>query len=185
MPRSATGFGAKTWPGAVDPPDGFGAARAGAVAASSSAAATDRTRDVRFMARTLSREPGLQPQEADQRLGVAGGGDRAVEVDQRPANDLDALVVLGLGPRVAEPGGQEDVHRLVHHTDRGDELGHALPVLGGLADLLRQLALARLERRFALDVEATGRDLEEVRVVDRLARLADEEEIGLVVGDDP
>ena len=45
---------------------------------------------------------GLEPQQADERLRVAGGGDRAVEVGQGPADDLDALVVLGLGLLVAQ-----------------------------------------------------------------------------------
>jgi hypothetical protein len=46
-------------------------------------------------------------------------------------------------------------------------------VLGGLADLLGELALAGLERRLAL-VELARRDLEHVRIADRRARLAHE-----------
>src|SRR5919197_3370950 len=185
MPRSATGLGAKTWPGAADPADGLGAATAGAAAASTSAAAMDKTLGVLLMRGTLAGDLGLQPQQPDQRLGVAGSGDRPVEVGQRPADDLDALVVLGLGLLVAQLAGQEDVNGLVHHADRRDELGDGLPVLGSLADLLGQLALGRGERRLALDVEAPGGDLEEVGVVDRLARLAHEEEVSAVVRDDP
>src|SRR5919197_2122550 len=183
MPRSATGLGAKTWPGAADPADGLGAATAGAAAASTSAAAMDKTLDVLLMRGTLAGDLGLQPQQPDQRLGVARGGDRPVEVAQRPADDLDALVVLGLGVLVAQAGRQEDVHGFVHHADRRDGLGDRLPVLGRLADLLGQLALGRIERRLALDVEAAGGALGEIGIVDDLARLAHEEEVRAVVRD--
>ena len=53
-----------------------------------------------------------------------------------------------------------------------------------LADLLGQLALRGLQRRLALHVEPARRDLEEVGIVGDLARLAHEEEVGAVVGDD-
>src|SRR3954447_9603602 len=175
MPRSATGLGAKTCAGAVD-----AAGAAGASTASARAAAMATTGALLICA-TLA--AGLQPQQGDQRLGVAGGGDGAVEVGERPADDLDALVVLGLGVRVAELRGVEEVDDLVHDPDRRDVVGDRLPDRGRSADLLGQLALGRVDGRLALDVEATGRDLQEVRIADRLARLADEEQVGVVVNE--
>ena len=59
-----------------------------------------------------------------------------------------------------------------------------LPVAGGLADLLGQLALRALERALALLVELAGGQLEQVGVADRLARLAHEPDVLAVVGDD-
>ena len=60
----------------------------------------------------------------------------------------------------------------------------APPLLRALADLLGELALRALERRLALDVELSGRDLEQRRLPDRLARLADQVDDAFVVGDD-
>src|SRR5439155_5101397 len=57
-----------------------------------------------------------------------------------------------------------------------------LPGLGPAADLLGKLAPAGVERRLALLVELAGRDLEHVRVVGRLARLADQPDVALVDG---
>ena len=53
------------------------------------------------------------------------------------------------------------------------------------ADLLGQLASGAGERRFAGDVEPSGRDLEQVGNADGLAGLADEPDVQVVVGDDP
>src|SRR4051812_38325508 len=136
-------------------------------------------------ARTCSAAAFAQQHEADDGLGVLRGGKRAVEVGQRPADDLDALALDRLRVGIlGEPGGQDDVDLLVHHADRRVERGQRLPVLGLQADLLGELA-----RRGGHDVlallELAGGELERVRVVDRLARLADEDEIGLVVADDP
>ena len=52
------------------------------------------------------------------------------------------------------------------------------------ADLLGQLALRGLQRLLAVDVQAPGRDLQQVRLADRLARLAHEPHVLVVVGDD-
>src|SRR5690348_17973469 len=111
MPRSATGLGAKTCAGAV-----VAAGAAGASAASARAAAM-ATPGALLMRATLA--AGLQPEKRDQRLGVSRRIDRAVEVGQRPADDLDALVVLRLGACVAETGGVEEVDDLVHDPDGG------------------------------------------------------------------
>ena len=114
------------------------------------------------------------------------GGDRAVEVGQRPADDLDALVLVGLRRTVVvgQAGGVEDVHDLVEHADAGGEARDRLPASSARsADLLGQLAARRVQRRLALLVEAARRDLQEVGVADRLARLADEPDVLVVVGD--
>src|SRR5580765_2199312 len=102
----------------------------------------------------------LEPEQADQRLGVADAGDRMVEVVERPGDDLDALVVLGGGVALGEARGVEDVDDLVHDSDRGDVLGDALPALGRLADLLGQLALGGVDRGLPVDVQAAGGQLE-------------------------
>ena len=85
---------------------------------------------------------------------------------------------------VAEPGGEEDVALLVGEPGRGEERREVLPVLGGLADLLGELALAALERRLPLLVELAGGQLEQVGIAGRLARLADEPDVLAVVRDD-
>src|SRR5215218_7525316 len=126
----------------------------------------------------------LQPEQPDQRLRVARRGEGAVEVGERPAHDLDALVLLGVGVAVAQAGGMEDVDELVGHAGARDVGGDPLPPHGRLADLLCELALGGLQRRLALLVEAAGGDLEEVGIVDGLARLADEVEVRVVVGND-
>jgi hypothetical protein len=73
------------------------------------------------------------------------------------------------------------VDELVGHPRARHVRRDRLPLLGRLADLLGELALGGLERRLALLVEAARGDLEEVRVVERLARLADEVEVRVVV----
>ena len=85
---------------------------------------------------------------------------------------------------IAQPGRVEDVDDLVGHARARHVARDLLPPRRGLADLLGQLALRGLERRLALLVEPPGRDLEEVGVADRLARLAHEPEVRVVVGDD-
>ena len=47
-------------------------------------------------------------EQSDQRLGVPALLDRAVELGQRPRHDLQALLLVGLGARVVEPGGEVD-----------------------------------------------------------------------------
>ena len=59
-----------------------------------------------------------------------------------------------------------------------------LPGRRGLADLLGQLALAALQRALALLVELARRQLEQVRIAGRLARLAHQPDMLGVVGDD-
>src|SRR5919204_3702385 len=102
MPRSATGLGAKTWPDARDPPEGLGAATAGAVAASTSAAAIDRTLEVLLMRGTLPSLPiRSQPRADVNALTVQAGPDvlircgvaaeeLRVEVDVRRRGELFA-----------------------------------------------------------------------------------------------
>ena len=51
-------------------------------------------------------------------------------------------------------------------------------------DLLFELALGGLQRRLLVDVELSGRQLEQVVDPDRFAPLANHEEALLVVGDD-
>ena len=60
-----------------------------------------------------------------------------------------------------------------------------LPARGAAADLLGELALRGLQRLLAVLVEPPGRDLEQVRLADRLARLAHEPDLALVVGEHP
>ena len=121
----------------------------------------------------------MQRVEPDQGLRVLRLGEDGVEVRERADLDVDALVVLHLGPLVdvGDAGGQEEVHLLVGEARRRVEGAQRLPVLGLLADLLGQLALGRVERRLALLVELAGRQLEQVGLADRLARLADEPEV--------
>src|SRR3954452_9137463 len=103
---------------------------------------------------------------------------------KRPADDLDAFVLVGLGSAIAQAGRVEDVDGLVRHARARHVRRDRLPLLGGLANLLGELALGGLERRLAFLVEAARGDLQEVRVVERLARLADEVQVRVVVDDD-
>jgi flagellar basal body-associated protein FliL len=124
---------------------------------------------------------GAQPVQADERLRVARRGHRAVEVAQRPLDDLDALVLVGVRALLAEAGGVEDLDDLVGHPGRRDVAADRLPAGRRLADLLGQLPFGRLERRLALLVQPAGRDLQEVGVADRLARLAHQVQVGVVM----
>src|SRR3954447_13122831 len=129
-------------------------------------------------------EPPAQLEQPDQRLGVARLVDERVELGQRPHLDVDALVLVRLGLRIGEIRGEVDVTLLVREAGRGVEGGEVLPLRGGLADLLGELALGGVERRLALDVELARRQLEQVGGADRLARLADEVDALAVVGHD-
>jgi len=122
--------------------------------------------------------------EPDQGLGVRHLVDQRVELGERAGDDLDALVLVRLGARVGEARGQVDPHLLVGEAGRGPVALELLPLLRGLADLLRELAPGGLERRLVLDVELSRRQLEQVGHADRLARLAHEEEPLAVVRDD-
>ena len=63
----------------------------------------------------------LEQQQTDERLGVADGVDRAGEVAQRPADDLDALVLAGVVSPTASVSarGEEEMDDLVGEADRG------------------------------------------------------------------
>ena len=120
----------------------------------------------------LPGEQGLQAGEPDDRLGVGGARDQRLELVERADLDVDALVLVHLGPLldVGDAGGQEQMDLLVGEPGRGVEAPERLPVVGLLADLLRQLALGRLQRLLAGLVELAGGDLEQVGRADRLAR---------------
>ena len=195
---SYLGFGA---PYAFDLLEGAVGARASLIALAALAAATAlatplqrrRARVSRMTAAGRSGGPGWpaapkplrKRQQADERLRVVAIGDGFVQAVQRPAHDLDALVGLGLQAVVAQAGGLEQVEALVGEAGRGEELVHRLPVVGGLADLLGQLALRGLQRLLARLVELARRDLEQVGQPGGLARLAHEPDHLVVVGDDP
>src|SRR2546426_830537 len=87
---------------------------------------------------------GRQPQQPHQRLRVVAALDRLVETLERPWHDLDALAVVGLGAGFGQTGGEVDDHPLVGEAGAGVEAGQLTPIAGGLADLLRELALGGL-----------------------------------------
>src|SRR5215213_7803105 len=136
-------------------------------------------------ARPRSAAAAAQLEQPDQRLRVARLVDERVELGQRARLDVDALVVVDLRLGVREPRGEVDVALLVREAGRGVEGHEVLPVLGGLADLLGELALGRRERLLPLHVELARGQLEQVGQPDRLARLAHEVDALAVVGDDP
>src|SRR2546421_527065 len=84
-----------------------------------------------------------QLHQRDQRLGVLGLGEDRVEVREWMELDVDPLVLLDLRALagVADPGGKEEEDLLGREAGRGVERAEVLPVLGGLADLLGELAL--------------------------------------------
>src|SRR3954452_18814007 len=133
---------------------------------------------------TCRSEPAAQLEQPDQCLRVLRLVDDRVELGERPGLDVDALVLAGLGRGVRQPGGQVDVADLVAEAGRGEERVQVLPLRGGLADLLGELALGGLHRLLALDVELAGRELEQVGGADRLARLAHEPDRFAVMADD-
>src|SRR5947209_18379107 len=95
-----------------------------------------------------------EPEQRDQGLRVPAFGHRAGDVGARPADDLDALVLLGLGRlfAVAESGGQVQPDALVGEPGAGVEAEELPPVRGPLAYLLGELSSGRRLRRLALDV---------------------------------
>src|SRR4051794_7246385 len=133
---------------------------------------------------STSAQAAAEQEQADDRLGVRRLGDGVVELLERPRDDLDALLLPGLGLRVREPGGQVEVDALVGEARRREEGVELLPVLRGLADLLGELALGGVERLLSLLVVLPGRDLERHGAGD-LPRLADEPDGLVVVGDHP
>src|SRR5829696_9144591 len=124
-----------------------------------------------------------QLEQSDQRLRVAHLVYDRVELGQRPDLDVDALVLVGLARRVGQAGGEVDMALLVGEAGRGEEGVQVLPLRGRLADLLRELPLGGRQRLLALDVELAGRELEQVGLADRLARLAHEPDRLPVVAD--
>jgi hypothetical protein len=125
-----------------------------------------------------------EPHQADQRLRVAALGDRAVQLAQRPGNELDPLLLAAVSLRREKVGCEEQVHLLVGEA-RAREVGEdRLPVPGAAADLLGELALGGLQRLLPLDIQAPCRNLQERRFADRLARLAHEPYVLVVVRDD-
>src|SRR3954465_4339000 len=95
-------------------------------------------------------DPPAQLEQPDERLGVARLVDERVELGERACLDVDALVLVRLGLRVGEAGGEVDVALLVGEAGRRVEGRHVLPLGGGLADLLGELALGGVERGLAL-----------------------------------
>src|SRR5919109_1135501 len=132
--------------------------------------------------RTSAAEVGPKPEEADQGLRIPTAGDHVVEVYQRHLHDLDPLGVVGLRLLVIEIRRQVDVALLVREAGRGVEARQVLPGPGALADLLRELALGRIERLLPLLVELAGRKLEERLLLNGLARLPDQIEALAIVG---
>src|SRR3954464_12663594 len=133
---------------------------------------------------TRRSESAAQLEQPDQRLRVLYLVDDRVELGERADLDVDALVLVGLRRRVRQPGREVDMADLVGEARRGEERVQVLPLRGGLADLLRQLALGGRQRLLALDVELAGRQLQQVGLADRLARLAHEPDRFAVVADD-
>src|SRR5215208_6430576 len=125
-----------------------------------------------------------QPQQTYERLRVAAVPDHAVELGQRHLDDLDALVLVRVGALVEQARGHEDVALLGREARRRIEARQMLPRARALADLLGELALRGVERALAI-VELAGRQLEQRRLVDRLARLRDEVHPSPAVRHDP
>src|SRR5215203_5080697 len=127
-----------------------------------------------------------QLEQRDQRLGVLRLGDDRVDVRRGADLYVDPLVLGGGGPLVdvGDAGRQVQEDLLAGEPGRRVERPELPPVLGALADLLRELALGRLERALAMLVELAGRDLEQVGLAHGLARLADEPQPVAVEHDD-
>src|SRR5918996_3056302 len=129
-----------------------------------------RAAAIPWTARCASAEVVLEPEQADERLGVAALPDHPVELGERNLDDLDPLLLGGIGGLVEEVGGEVDVALLVGEAGRGVEARQAPPGACPLADLLGQLAPGRVERILARLVELAGGQLEQGGVVDRLPR---------------
>src|SRR3954452_17965027 len=133
---------------------------------------------------SLSVAHGFQPQKADERLHVAAVADQLVELGERESPDLDPLALVALDVDLVDVGGQVEVDLLAREPGRRVATREVLPGARREPDLLAELALRRLERRLALLVELARRELEQCLLVDRLARLRDEEEVLAVVRHD-
>src|SRR3954447_15023272 len=126
-----------------------------------------------------------QQEEPDEGLGVHARVDGAVEVRERPADDLDALVLVRLWPLdLPQARGQVEVDLLVREAGARVVGRHVRPLVRRQAEFLRQLALRGVLGRLAVDVQAAGRDLEDVVAHDPLTRLTDEPQVFLVVRHD-
>src|SRR3978361_1486842 len=58
-------------------------------------------------------QPPRQPEQPDQRLGIAALCDRLTQLRERPAHELDALVLLALRVRLVQIGRVEEANLLV------------------------------------------------------------------------
>src|SRR4051794_4264982 len=83
-----------------------------------------------------------EEEHPDEGLRVPAVGDRPVELRQRPGDDLQALLLLlGLGTRVVEVGGEVDDDLLLGEPRARVEALELTPFRGTLADFLGQFAL--------------------------------------------
>src|SRR4051794_33580111 len=112
-----------------------------------------------------SAQVGAEPEQADEALGVAALGDQVVELRQRPRDDLDPLVLLGLRVLVVQIGGEVEMALLLREAGRCVEARQELPLVGALADLFGELPASG---RLRLGVELARRQLEQGSFVDRL-----------------
>ena len=111
-------------------------------------------------------------------------GDRGVEVGERPADDLDPVRVVRRRALVdvREAGREEDVDLLVGEARRTCRSARAAPSARPACRSPRPARAGRVSSGLlALLVELAGRDLEQVGVADRLARLAHEPDVLVVV----
>ena len=103
-------------------------------------------------------------QQADERLRVVAVGDRLVEAVQRPAHDLDALVLVGLGLQAASrrPVAAYRWTRSSEKPGAGEELVHRLPAARRPCRSPRPARAARSASGvLARLVELARRDLEQ------------------------
>jgi hypothetical protein len=123
-----------------------------------SAAPAAASRDVQAAGDAARVAGALEPLQADQRRRVGVAVDEAAEVGQRPGDELDALVAVGVGlPHLGQAGGQEDVDLLVGEARAREVRRRVDPGVGLEARLLAQLALGGVDRVLALDVHQAGR----------------------------
>src|SRR5581483_3840068 len=122
-------------------------------------------------------------EEAGDRLRVLELADPRAELGDRPAHDLDVLVLLRLRLAGVDVLGEEQVHLLAAEARRRPEGRELRPRPAAQAALLAQLALRTRER--LLPVLADARRQLEQRLARGLAELRDEPDLVLAVdGDD-
>src|SRR6266851_8737473 len=85
---------------------------------------------------------GVVEHEADEGLAVVDlvGGDEGEGFGEGEAEDLDLLVVFGLGDSVADVAGEVDLHPLAEEAGAGEVFGEEGPALGAVAGLFDHLA---------------------------------------------